>query len=53
VEARSTLQRAAEFLEREGLRGKRSGMFAKVTVDQTSANAAKEAAPEPSSPPKK
>ncbi|MBX3263005.1 MAG: hypothetical protein KF782_25240 [Labilithrix sp.] len=30
-EARSTLKRAVEFLEREGLRGKKSGAYARVT----------------------
>ncbi len=32
-EARSTLRRAVEFLEREGLRGKKSGMIGRVDDD--------------------
>ena len=32
-EARSTLRRAVEFLEREGLRGKKSGLFERVAAD--------------------
>ena len=32
-EARSTLRRAVEFLEREGLRGKKSGLFERVDAD--------------------
>ena len=32
-EARSTLKRAVEFLEREGLRAKKNGLFARVASD--------------------
>ena len=37
VEARSTLRRAVEFLEREGLRGKKSGMIARIDAGKDAA----------------